>query len=160
MSFREIAELREMLSLPPHASYEDIKAAYRRAALMFHPDKGGDEEKMKRLNYLMERAREYKPEEDLYCDEELSSSEEEDVPRPSTNATAEDSGYASFTSRVSELEFLHARAKLENLKSSLGRFFCKVDAGRKQCLMPEYLALKRAFCEMPWNLFDIDPDKL
>nr|QNH86118.1 putative large T antigen [Goose hemorrhagic polyomavirus]QNH86124.1 putative large T antigen [Goose hemorrhagic polyomavirus]QNH86130.1 putative large T antigen [Goose hemorrhagic polyomavirus] len=99
MSFREIAELREMLSLPPHASYEDIKAAYRRAALMFHPDKGGDEEKMKRLNYLMERAREYKPEEDLYCDEELSSSEEEDVPGPSTNATAEDSGYASFTSR-------------------------------------------------------------
>ena len=42
--------LYEILEIPETASENDIKKAYRRKALMFHPDKGGDEEKFKALS--------------------------------------------------------------------------------------------------------------
>ncbi|AKT44372.1 large T-antigen [Erythrura gouldiae polyomavirus 1] len=100
MSKADIAELRELLQLPKNASFEKIKAAYRKKALMYHPDKGGDEEKMKRLNSLMEQAKTYdfsaeNREEDLYCEESLSSEEEDVSPGPSQRA--EDTGYGSFS---------------------------------------------------------------
>ncbi len=38
------------LHLLPSAPPEVVKAAYRALAVLNHPDKGGDEEKMKRLN--------------------------------------------------------------------------------------------------------------
>jgi hypothetical protein len=38
------------LHLLPSAPPEVVKAAYRALATLHHPDKGGDEEKMKRLN--------------------------------------------------------------------------------------------------------------
>lgn len=32
-------------------SIEELKAAYRRLVMVYHPDRGGDNETMKRLNY-------------------------------------------------------------------------------------------------------------
>jgi hypothetical protein len=32
-------------------SFEELKAAYRRLVMLYHPDRGGDNEMMKRLNY-------------------------------------------------------------------------------------------------------------
>jgi len=32
-------------------SFEELKAAYRRLVMVYHPDRGGDNEMMKRLNY-------------------------------------------------------------------------------------------------------------
>lgn len=42
------------LGLPNHSSMEEIKKAYRSLALKFHPDRGGDVEKMKTLNEAYE----------------------------------------------------------------------------------------------------------
>lgn len=43
-------ELYDLLGVTPDASVEDIKKAYKRAALKEHPDKGGDEEKFKKIS--------------------------------------------------------------------------------------------------------------
>lgn len=40
----------ETLGIKPGASDEDIKAAYRKAAIQTHPDKGGDPEQFKKIN--------------------------------------------------------------------------------------------------------------
>ncbi|ABB04268.1 putative large T antigen [Gammapolyomavirus corvi] len=98
----DIAELRQLLDLPKTASYEKIKAAYRRKALMYHPDKGGDEEKMKRLNQLMDVARKYDfSAETLQCEETLYSSDEEDV-SPGPSQRPEDTGYESFSASFTD----------------------------------------------------------
>lgn len=53
-------ELAEFLRLLP---YEAAQAAYRKAAFILHPDKGGDMEKMSRLNQLWTKIEKevYKP---------------------------------------------------------------------------------------------------
>ncbi|ABB04267.1 putative small t antigen [Gammapolyomavirus corvi] len=153
----DIAELRQLLDLPKTASYEKIKAAYRRKALMYHPDKGGDEEKMKRLNQLMDVARKYDfSAETLQCEETLYSSDEEDV-SPGPSQRPEDTGYesfsASFTDSVSALQFQHACTKITHLQNKLLMFFCYMDGRRKQCLAPEYRDLKKAYQGVPWTMF-------
>jgi DNA-J related protein/DnaJ domain len=49
----------ELLLLPPDASYEEMKSQYRRLAQQEHPDKGGCEERFKKINAarrLLEKA--------------------------------------------------------------------------------------------------------
>jgi len=47
----------EVLSLPKDAKRDDVRAAYRRLASTFHPDKpGGSHEKMAQLNAAQEQA--------------------------------------------------------------------------------------------------------
>ena len=42
--------LYKILGLPNFATVEDIKKAYRQLAMKHHPDRGGDEEIMKKIN--------------------------------------------------------------------------------------------------------------
>eukprot|EP00928_Gymnodinium_smaydae_P019010 TRINITY_DN17257_c0_g2_i1.p1 TRINITY_DN17257_c0_g2~~TRINITY_DN17257_c0_g2_i1.p1 ORF type:complete len:536 (+),score=126.95 TRINITY_DN17257_c0_g2_i1:141-1748(+) len=44
----------EVLQLPPSASLDAVKSAYKRLALEHHPDKGGDEDDFKRLHQAFE----------------------------------------------------------------------------------------------------------
>ena len=46
--------LYEELELTPECSFEDIKHQYRTLAGIHHPDKGGDEEKFKRIKFAYE----------------------------------------------------------------------------------------------------------
>ena len=46
--------LYEELELTPDCSFEDIKQQYRTLAGIHHPDKGGDEEKFKRIKFAYE----------------------------------------------------------------------------------------------------------
>lgn len=47
-------ELYELLEVSPKATDEEIKKAYRRKALQHHPDKGGDAELFKKINFAYE----------------------------------------------------------------------------------------------------------
>jgi DnaJ family protein A protein 2 len=49
-SAKKDTELYDLLGVSPNASVDDIKKAYKRAALKEHPDKGGDEEKFKKIS--------------------------------------------------------------------------------------------------------------
>lgn len=40
----------EILGIPKTASQDEIKKAYRKLALKYHPDKGGEQEKFKKIN--------------------------------------------------------------------------------------------------------------
>lgn len=46
--------LYDELQLQPDCSFEDIKQQYRTLASIHHPDKGGDEEKFKRIKFAYE----------------------------------------------------------------------------------------------------------
>lgn len=46
--------LYEELELTPDASFDDIKQQYRTLAGIHHPDKGGDEERFKRIKFAYE----------------------------------------------------------------------------------------------------------
>ena len=43
--------LYDKLHIPQNSSTDDIKKAYRKLSLKYHPDKGGSEEVFKILNY-------------------------------------------------------------------------------------------------------------
>jgi len=56
-----VAEIKEIkgcldfysfLGLDNFAPLEEVKKKYRQLVLVYHPDRGGDEEKMKRLNHI------------------------------------------------------------------------------------------------------------
>ena len=47
----------EILGLPPSADAAAVQRAMRRLALTYHPDKGGTQEQMTRINAAYERAR-------------------------------------------------------------------------------------------------------
>lgn len=46
----------EILSLPPNATVEDVKLAYKKLSHIMHPDKGGDIEEFKHLQKVYQRA--------------------------------------------------------------------------------------------------------
>ena len=46
--------LYEELELQPNCSFDDIKQQYRTLASIHHPDKGGDEERFKRIKFAYE----------------------------------------------------------------------------------------------------------
>jgi len=52
--FRDYEDPYSVLGVSPTASDEEIKKAYQRKAKQYHPDRGGSEEKMKRINRAYE----------------------------------------------------------------------------------------------------------
>ncbi|UEV87527.1 putative large T antigen [Gammapolyomavirus phacarbo] len=96
-----LEELLNTLKIPRGASHAEVLQNYRRAALAYHPDKGGDEEKMKRLNHLIKLYKEQQcqaeaaEEPDLHAEETLSDSEEEED-------TPNDSAYGSSSASFSQ----------------------------------------------------------
>ena len=52
----------KFLGVKPTASPSDINSAYRRLALQYHPDKGGDPDKMQQLHYSLAIIREEREE--------------------------------------------------------------------------------------------------
>ncbi|UVZ20312.1 small T antigen [Lemniscomys striatus polyomavirus 1] len=55
LNFAEKEELLLLLGLSTWGSLTEMRRAYHKKCLIFHPDKGGDEERMKRLNALFKR---------------------------------------------------------------------------------------------------------
>ncbi|MEW6608248.1 MAG: J domain-containing protein [bacterium] len=50
INFKSIDEARRILGLGEDATISEIKGAYHEKAKELHPDKGGEDEQMKRLN--------------------------------------------------------------------------------------------------------------
>lgn len=50
-----------VLGVPPDASFDTIKAAYRKKALEYHPDQKGSHKQMAELNRAWEEARTARP---------------------------------------------------------------------------------------------------
>jgi curved DNA-binding protein CbpA len=50
-----------MLGVRPGATLEEAEAAYSRLALVHHPDRGGSDEQMAKLNAAIEKARKESP---------------------------------------------------------------------------------------------------
>ena len=46
-------DLYETIGVHKSCSQHEIKKAYRKRALLYHPDKGGDAEKFKQLTFLL-----------------------------------------------------------------------------------------------------------
>lgn len=42
-------DLYKILDISPSADFDEIKLAYKRASMKYHPDKGGDEETFKNI---------------------------------------------------------------------------------------------------------------
>jgi DnaJ-class molecular chaperone len=42
-------DLYKVLDISPSADFDEIKLAYKRASMKYHPDKGGDEEMFKNI---------------------------------------------------------------------------------------------------------------
>ncbi|ABB04273.1 putative small t antigen [Finch polyomavirus] len=155
-----LQKLIDLLGLPPSATEADVRSAYRKKALEFHPDKGGDPERMKELNRLMD---EFRHSQSLFCDETLDSdSDDGDSPGPSQRTstpepgTGKDSGHGTFEPEVNSwhaIDYDRAYCRLMELKWCLESFFTSTER-RKQGLTPEYLELKRRFQAVPWRVFD------
>ena len=76
-NFEEIDKARKLLGLGDAVTLKEIKQAYRRMALQYHPDRGKekqDEEMMKKLNWAYKLLMEY-------CTNYSYSFKEEDVAR-------------------------------------------------------------------------------
>ncbi|UEV87528.1 putative small t antigen [Gammapolyomavirus phacarbo] len=159
-----LEELLNTLKIPRGASHAEVLQNYRRAALAYHPDKGGDEEKMKRLNHLIKLYKEQQcqaeaaEEPDLHAEETLSDSEEEeDTP----NDSAYGSSSASFSQQTPTTGTpgagsprhvsVNAVKQMMQLKHALLQFFHDVERKRKQCIEPSYIAAKRAYLGVPWD---------
>jgi len=56
---KKIYEALEVLGLPPLVSLKDIKQRYHLLAKKYHPDVGGDEEEMERINRAYKLLKEY-----------------------------------------------------------------------------------------------------
>ncbi|BAZ96598.1 large T antigen [Rhinolophus simulator polyomavirus 3] len=121
LSREEMKELMGLLQVPMHCygNLPMMKINYKKMCKSYHPDKGGDENKMKRLNELWQKLQENvcsarqdtrpppygsstweqwwhdfnREWDDLFCDETLSSSDEEEQPGggPSRNSPEHDS---------------------------------------------------------------------
>ncbi|HIE33415.1 MAG TPA: J domain-containing protein [Thermodesulfobacteriaceae bacterium] len=57
--WEKLEAARRLLKLPRETSRAEIREAYRRLAASFHPDRGGDPEKMKALNEAYNLLMEY-----------------------------------------------------------------------------------------------------
>lgn len=152
-------KLCKLLGIPPNSTPAEITSRYRKCALSFHPDKGGDPEKMKLLNTLMS---EFKDSQDLYADETLSD-EEEDMeemdPEEGCSAAGSQQQDESFDPfggppRVSQRDYDSAYCRLIELKWSIARFIKEMDGKRKQCNSTFYYDLKARFNAVPWGVFD------
>ena len=56
---KNIQDALEVLGLPPLVSLKDIKQRYYLLAKKYHPDIGGDEEKMEKINRAYKLLKEY-----------------------------------------------------------------------------------------------------
>nr|WMX25303.1 putative small t antigen [kestrel polyomavirus 1] len=154
MESSSFSELLSLLELPSGASIISIQTAYRRKALTYHPDKGGDEEKMKRLNALMEL---FKESQDLYCSETL---DDEETPDDSAYASASYGGNSQTPTdpgpspSVSPIK--DALIKLMDFKAAMECMFAANKARRKQCLDLPLLHAERLFNRVPWEKFNPD----
>ncbi|BAQ55564.1 large T antigen [bat polyomavirus 5b1] len=84
MDREELRELCELLQIPPHCygNLPMMKINYKKMSKIYHPDKGGDAEKMKRMNELWQKLQ-----------DELSSSDDDGgsqsaSPGPSTGRSS------------------------------------------------------------------------
>lgn len=169
MDPRSYSELLDLLGLPGSASPAELKKAYRKLALQLHPDKGGNSEKMKRINALMQL---YKEEgatasgPDLHCEENLDDEPDEG---PSRGSFGYSSGYgsqstfgASFGAAgpesplrgtpVSQSTYNEAYLRLLELKYTLEGYLSRLER-RKQQHDPDIHRLKARVQNVPWKVF-------
>jgi hypothetical protein len=70
--WEEIEEARKILKLPKKTTRKEIIENYRKLAKEYHPDHGGSEELIKKLNYAYELLMEY-------CDNYLINLETKEI---------------------------------------------------------------------------------